>query len=138
MNIVHKIGVMILIIVTVTSCILEDVEPEYDVVGAVGTIATLTASSTSPSVGQTVTLTATIYSEHENATALNLNRVVSGTATLVEARAFSSWNKEDSYREIFQYTVPAGTEGTGIVLQLELMTESGFAARRNITLNVAP
>ena len=137
MKIIQKITIVMLFVATISSCILEPVEPEYDVVGAVGTIATLTASSTTPTVGQTVTLTATIYSEHENATALNLNRVVAGTATLVEARNFSSWNREDSYRETFQYTVPAGTEGTGIVLQMELITESGFAARRNITLNVA-
>jgi hypothetical protein len=138
MNIIHKIGIMMLFVATITSCILEDVDPEYDVVGAVGTISTLTASSTTPTVGQTVTLTTTIFSEHENATELNLIRLVAGSPTTIDTKTFSSWNKEDSYRETFQYTVPAGTEGTAIVLQMQLITESGFSATRNITLNVAP
>ncbi|MFD2035301.1 hypothetical protein ACFSKL_10890 [Belliella marina] len=119
-----------------SSCILEDVEPEYDVVGAVGTISALSVSNTSPSEGQTVTFSVTIYSEHENATELRMNRISGGNPTNITTRTFSSWNKEDSYVETFQYEIPTGTSGTAITIQFELVTESGFSATRNIVVNV--
>lgn len=118
------------------SCILEDVEPEYDIVGAVGTISALSVSSNNPSVGQTVTFSATIYSEHENARELRMNRVSGGTVTNITTRTFSTWNRQDSYVETFPYQVPAGTGGTTVTIQFELITESGFSTTRNINLNV--
>ncbi len=121
-----------------SSCILEAVEPEYDVVGAVGTIATLQASSTTPSEGQTVTFTLRIFSEHENATELRMNRLASGSSTTLETRTFSSWNKEDSYEERFTYQVPAGTAGLTVTMQFQLVTESNFVTSRNINLQVRP
>ena len=119
-----------------SSCILEDVEPEYEVVGAVGTISVLTASSTNPQEGQNVTFSVTIYSEHENATELRMNRITDGNATNINTKSFSTWNKEDSYVETFQYEVPTATAGTAITIQFELITESGFSATRNIVINV--
>ncbi|RZS97269.1 hypothetical protein [Cecembia calidifontis] len=127
-----------LIAVFLSSCILEDQEPEYDVVGAVGTIATLTASSTTPAVGETVTFTLLVYSEHEPATELRMNRLQAGTATNLETRSFSNWNTEDSYRETFQFQVPQGTAGTALTIQFALVTQSNFITTRNITLNVRP
>lgn len=121
-----------------TSCILEPVEPEYDIVGAVGTISALTASTTNPAEGQTVTFTVTFYSEHENATELKMNRLQGGVATTLETKTFSSWNKEDSYVETFQFVVPDGTAGTTVTIQFELVTESNFSRTRNIALNVNP
>lgn len=126
---------MLLILVFATSCILEDVEPEYDVVGAVGTIATLTASSTSPAVGDMVTFTMTIYSEHENATELQMNRVSGSSSTNVETKTFSTWNTEDSYEERFQYTIPADAAGT-LTMEFVLVTQSNFTTRRTINLTV--
>lgn len=132
-----NIAVMLLMFVFATSCILEEVEPEYDVVGAVGTISTLTASNTSPEVGQSVTFSMTIYSEHENATELRMNRGTGSAATTVETKTFTSWNTEDSYVETFQYTIPADAAGTTLTMEFVLVTESNFTTRRSINLNVA-
>ncbi|MCH7409302.1 hypothetical protein MM239_07855 [Belliella sp. DSM 111904] len=120
----------------VSSCILEEVEPEYDIVGAVGTIANLTANTTTPTVGQTVTFTVTFYSEHENATSLRMNRLNGTTATNLSTIDFNSWNKEDSRVETFQYEIPEGTTPGALVIQFELITSSGFSTTRNITLTV--
>jgi hypothetical protein len=136
MKIIKNFAVIFLVMAYVSSCILKDVEPEYDIVGAVGTIATLTASSTTPTVGQTVTFTLTIYSEHENATELRMNRLQGGTPTNISTRTFNSWNKEDSYVETFQYEIPEGTQGTTITMQFVLVTQSNFSVSRNINLNV--
>ncbi|WP_373492725.1 hypothetical protein [Aquiflexum sp.] len=136
MKVIKRFAVVFLVMAVASSCILENVEPEYDIVGAVGTISTLTASTTTPSVGQTVTFTMTIYSEHENATELRMNRVQGGAATNISSRTFSSWNKEDSYVETFQYEIPTGTQGTTLTMQFELITESNFSVTRNINLNV--
>lgn len=133
---INNIAIIFLVLLLTSSCILEEVEPEYDVVGAVGTIATLTASSTSPEPGQTVTFNLTIYSEHENATELRMNRMVAGTATNIETKSFTNWNVEDSYAETFQYQVPEDTAGTSVVIQFQLFTTSGFVTNREITLNV--
>jgi hypothetical protein len=134
MKIIKNFAAMFLVMAFASSCILENVEPEYDVVGAVGTIATLTASSTSPTVGQTVTFTLTIYSEHENATELRMNRLQGGTPTNISTRTFSTWNKEDSYVETFQYEIPDGTQGTTVTMQFVLVTESNFTVSRNFYL----
>lgn len=132
-----NIAVILLVLVFASSCILEDVEPEYEVVGAVGTIASLTASNTSPTVGQTVTFTLTIYSEHENATELRMNRMSGGSATNVETKTFTSWNTDDSYVETFQYTIPEDAAGSALTMQFVLVTASNFTTDRNITLNVS-
>lgn len=121
-----------------TGCILEDQEPEYDVVGAVGTISTLTASSTTPTVGSTVTFTMTIYSEHEPATELRMNRVQGATVTNLETKTFTNWNVKDSYVERFQWTVPESARGTAVTMQFVLVTQSNFTRSRNITVNVRP
>ncbi|EOZ98773.1 hypothetical protein A33Q_1427 [Indibacter alkaliphilus LW1] len=130
-------AVILLTFVFATSCILEEVEPEYDVVGAVGTISTLTASNTNPEVGQTVTFTMTIFSEHEPATELRMNRGTGTSASTVETKTFTSWNTENSYVESFQYTIPEDAAGTTLTMEFVLVTESNFTARRSINLNVA-
>ncbi|WP_291780807.1 hypothetical protein [Cecembia sp.] len=132
-----NIGLLLLVLCSISSCILEDVEPEYDIIGAVGTISDLTASTTNPTVGQTVTFTVTFYSEHENARELKMNRLEGTVATTLENRTFTSWNREDSYVETFQYVVPDGTAGTSIVIEFELVSESNFSRTRNITLQVS-
>ncbi|MBW3466460.1 hypothetical protein [Arthrospiribacter ruber] len=137
MNNLKNIALILTVLFLATSCILEDVEPEYDVVGAVGTIATLTASTTNPEPGQTVTFTLNIYSEHENATELRMNRVSGGTATNLETKTFSNWNTDDSYVETFQYTVPSDAAGSTITMQFVLVTESNFTAERTINLTVS-
>jgi hypothetical protein len=121
-----------------TGCILEDQEPEYDLVGAVGTIATLTASTTTPEVGSVVTFTMTLYSEHEPATELRMNRVQGGTVTNLETKNFTNWNTENSYVESFQWTVPENARGTAVTMQFVLVTQSNFTRSRNITINVMP
>jgi hypothetical protein len=121
-----------------TGCILEDQEPEYDLVGAVGTIATLTASTTTPEVGSVVTFTMTVYSEHEPATELRMNRVQGGTVTNLETKNFTNWNTENSYVESFQWTVPENVRGTAVTMQFVLVTQSNFTRSRNITVNVRP
>ncbi len=136
MNKISNSIAILLLLVFASSCILEDVEPEYQVVGAVGTISALSASTTSPVVGQTVNFTLTIYSEHDNATELRMNRITSGTATTISTRTFSSWNKANSVVETFEYQVPEGTGGTTVTIQFELITASGFSTTRNINLNV--
>ncbi|MGY6741408.1 MAG: hypothetical protein ACXIUQ_01630 [Cecembia sp.] len=137
MNMLKNLGLLMVISLLMTSCILEDVEPEYDIIGAVGTISELTASTTSPSVGQTVSFRVVFYSEHENATRLDMNRVQGSTVTNLDSRSFSTWNKEDSYVETFQFVVPEGSEGSVITIQFELFTESNFSRTRSIALQVA-
>ncbi|HMP98697.1 MAG TPA: hypothetical protein PKC24_02880 [Cyclobacteriaceae bacterium] len=127
---------MAVMIFSLTSCILEDVEPEYDIIGGVGTIATLTASTTSPTGGATVTFTLTIYSEHVDAKELRMNRVQGATVTNLQTKTYASWNREDSVLETFQFQVPAGTAGTSIVIQFQLVSASDHSVTRNITLNV--
>lgn len=127
---------IILFMVFSNSCILEDVESEYDIVGAVGTISALSVSSNTPSVGQTVTFSATIYSEHESASELRMNRVSGGTVTNISTKTFASWNTADSYVESFPYEVPEGTGGTTVTIQFQLITRSGFSTTRNINLDV--
>ncbi|MFN3802277.1 hypothetical protein [Belliella pelovolcani] len=133
---IFNFAAILSVMVFASSCILEDVEPEYEVVGAVGTISGLTASSTSPSEGQTVTFTVNFYSEHENATELRMNRISGGTATTITTRNFTTWNTQDSYVETFQYQVPSGTAGSTVTIQFQLITQSGFSTTRNINLNV--
>lgn len=136
MNKLKNLGLLMFISLLMTSCILEDVEPEYDIVGAVGTISELTASTTTPRVGQTVNLRVVFYSEHENATRLEMNRLQGTVRTNLETRNFSTWNKEDSRVETFQFTVPEVTVGTTIRLEFVLFTESNFSRNRTIDLRV--
>ncbi|HSJ69292.1 MAG TPA: hypothetical protein VK921_16545 [Anditalea sp.] len=138
MYIIKKYSMLVLMMVFMSSCILEEVEPEYDVVGAIGTISNLTASSTTPTEGQTITFTVNFYSEHEAARELRMNQLVGGTPNNITTRTFSSWNTEDSYVETFQYQVPDGSAGTTINMQFELITESNFTTTRTINLVVAP
>jgi len=136
MYIINRFSILVLMMAFMSSCILEEVEPEYDLVGAIGTISGLTASTTNPTVGQTVTFTVNFYSEHEAARELRMNRLIGGTPNNITTRTFSTWNTEDSYVETFQYEVPAGTAGTTINMQFELVTESNFTVTRNINLVV--
>lgn len=138
MYILKRFSIVVLMMAFMSSCILEEVEPEYDVVGAVGTISNLTASSTTPTVGQTVTFTLTVYSEHENARELRMNRLIAGAPNNISTITFSNWNTEDSYVETFTYEVPAGTAGTTINMQFVLVTESNFTTTRTINLAVRP
>lgn len=138
MNYFKNILALLILPFLFTACILEDQEPEYDVVGAVGTIATLTASNTSPEVGSTVTFTMTVYSEHEPATELRMNRLQAGTPTTLQTRNFSNWNTEDSYVETFQWTVPEDARGTAVTMQFVLVTQSNFTRSRTIAINVRP
>lgn len=137
MYIIKRFSIVVLMMAFMSSCILEEVEPEYDVIGAIGTISNLTVSNNRPSVGQTVTFTVNFYSEHESARELRMNRLVGGTPTNITTRTFTTWNVEDSYVETFEYVVPAGTAGTTINMQFELITESNFPVTRNINLMVA-
>jgi len=137
MYIIKRFGILALMMAFMSSCILEEVEPEYDVVGAIGTISDLTVSNNRPTVGQTVTFTVNFYSEHENATELRMNRMISGAPNNITTRTFDSWNVNDSYVETFEYQVPEGTAGSTINMQFELITESNFSVTRNINLMVA-
>jgi len=136
MYIIKRFSILVLMMAFMSSCILEEVEQEYDVVGAIGTISGLAASTTTPTVGQTVTFTVNFYSEHEPATELRMNRLVGGTPNNLATRNFTSWNTEDSYVETFQYVVPEGTAGTTINMQFQLVTASNFSVTRNINLVV--
>jgi hypothetical protein len=135
-NINIKWVMIMLMIFSLSSCILEDVEPEYDVVGGVGTIATLTASTTSPAEGATVTFNLLIYSEQVDAKELRMNRVQGATVSNLQTKSYASWNKENSVQESFTFQVPAGTAGTSIVIQFQLVSVSDHSVTRNITLNV--
>ncbi len=133
-----KWALIVMMMFSLSACILEEVEPEYDVVGGVGTIATLTASSTTPTEGQTVNFTMLIYSEHVDAKELRMNRVQGATITNLETKTYASWNREGSVQETFALQVPAGTAGTAVVIQFQLVSESDHSVTRNITLNVQP
>jgi len=138
MYIIKRFSIVVLMMAFMSSCILEEVEPEYDVVGAIGTISNVTASSTTPTVGQTVTFTVNFYSEHEPARELRMNRLIGGAPNNLTTRTFTSWNTEDSYVETFQYEVPAGTAGTTINMQFQLISASNYSVTRNINLVVRP
>lgn len=127
---------ILLVFGLLSSCIIEDEDPEYDIVGAVGTIATIQTSSTTPAVGEAVVFSLTVFSEHEDATELRMQRVSGDVVTVLETKTFATWNKEDSRLEVFNYTVPAGTAGTDVVIEFVIVTESGFTNSRRVTLKV--
>lgn len=118
--------------VSMFSCILEDPEPEYSVVGGVATITVWTPSKTNPTAGETITIRANYYSEHAPVTQLRFSaRVGAGTTSVVETVSISDFNTANSYERTFNYTVPPGTPaGTVIVLTLEVETPNSLVVSR--------
>jgi hypothetical protein len=112
-----------------SSCILEDVEPEYKVVGSVATVTNITPSKLIPAAGEAITVKALYYSEHEPVVELRFYANVGGGGLqLLETRAVSNHNVNDSYEVSFNYTVPAdAATDTVIIFRVEAETSSGFS-----------
>lgn len=125
---------LILFVTTcLSSCILEDVEPEYDIVGGVATVTALTPSTLVPLPGQTMTVTAVYYSEHAPVVELRFYAKVGGAdRVLVETVPISNHNTSDSYSRTFDYTIPNSLiSSTVIVFTIEVETPEDLFATRS-------
>jgi hypothetical protein len=125
----NKLWSFLILAGLVSSCILEDVEPEYKVVGAVATVATITPSKVTPVAGETITVRSRYYSEKEPVTELRLlANVGGGGMQVIETRTITGHVITDSYEATFNYTVPAdASPETLIILRVEATTSSGFS-----------
>lgn len=125
---------LILFVTTcLSSCILEDVEPEYDIVGGVATVTALTPSTLVPLPGQTMTVTAVYYSEHAPVVELRFYAKVGGAdRALVETVPISNHNTSDSYSRTFDYSVPNGLPpSTVIIFTIEAETPQDLFTTRS-------
>lgn len=130
---IFNITLMLLFAWGMSSCILEDVEPEYDVVGGVATVATWTPSKLNPTANEAMTVTALYYSEHAPVVELRFfAKVGAADPVLVETVSISNHNTEDSYTRTFNYTVPNGTPAsTVIVFTIEVETPQDLVTTRS-------
>jgi hypothetical protein len=124
---------MTIIMFSLSSCILEDVEPEYDVVGGIASITSLTPSKTNPTAGEAMTVSTLYYSEHAPVVELRFYaRVGVADRVLVETVSIQNHNTQDSYTRTFNYTVPAATPAaTLIVFTVEVETPKSLIATRS-------
>lgn len=124
---------MLVMMFSLSACILEDPEPEYDVIGGVATIATWTPSKLNPTAGETMSVSTMYYSEHAPVVALRFYaRVGAADRVLVETVQVTNFNTADSYTRSFNFTVPAGTPvGTVIVYTLEVETPNSLITTRS-------
>jgi hypothetical protein len=122
--------------VSLTSC-LEEEEGLYDKVGPVATISVFSAAKTAPAPGETINLTVRFYSPNVGVKELRLNETVAaGTKQQIDSRAISGFDANNSYVETFSYTVPAGTAGRRITLEVAAITDNDLSNARTLVLNI--
>ena len=126
----------ILATIGLTSC-LEDKEDLYDKVGAVATIPAFGASKMAPAPGETITLNVRFFSPNVGVKELRLNETIAtGTKQQVDSKAITGFDTNNSYVETFSYTVPAGTAGRRIILEVAAVTDNDLTNSRTLTLNI--
>lgn len=116
-----------------SSCILEDVEPEYDVVGGVATVSAWTPSKLNPTANEQMSVLARYYSEHAPVVELRFFvKVGAADPVLTETVPISNHNTEDSYERTFDYTIPNGTPAsTVIIFTIEVETPKDLITIRS-------
>lgn len=118
---------------SLSSCILEEQDSEYDVLGGVATIATWVPSKTNPTAEETISIKALYYSEHAPVQELRFfAKVGAADRVLVQTVPVSSFDTQDSYEQEFSFSIPAGTPAaTVIVLTIEAETPNTLVKRRS-------
>jgi|GEM_PF-2947592 len=132
-------NIMALLPLGMSGC-LEEKEGLYDVVGPVATIPVFTSSKAAPVAGESVTLSVRYYSPNAAVKELRLNETVgTGPKRTLISKPVTDFNTQNSYVDTFTYIVPEGTAAaTGIVLEVEAVTDNDLSGRRTLTLTVAP
>lgn len=130
---IFNITLILLFTWFLTSCILEDVEPEYDVVGGIATVASWTPSKLNPTANEAMSVTALYYSEHAPVVELRFfAKVGAADPVLIETVPISNHNTADSYTRTFNYTVPNGTPAsTVIIFTIEVETPKNLVTTRS-------
>jgi hypothetical protein len=136
----------VMVTVGLSSC-LEEKEDLYDKVGAVATIPAFTATRLSPTTGEPVTgairsgdpvrLTMRFYSPNVGVKELILNETIAtGAKQQIDSKVITGFDRNNSYVETFNYTVPAGTSGRRITLEVVAVTENDLTNNRTLILNI--
>lgn len=110
------------ILIGLTSC-FDEKEDEYQIIGSVGTVAVMTVSKSQPTVGEQISVNIRYYSENVAVKQLRLTQTIgSGTPTVVATKDISGFDTNNSYEDVFSYTVPAAPLNTVIKLTTEVET----------------
>ncbi len=127
------IWILVITALVMPSCILEDQEPEYSIVGGIASITAWNPSKLNPTAGETMTVQALYYSEHAPVTELRFYaKVGAADRVLVQTIPVTDHNTEDSYQRTFNFTVPGGTPAaTVIIYTLEVETPKSLVTTRS-------
>lgn len=130
----YTIVLALLLSTALTAC-FEERDEGYEFVGFVATIPMLSIAGDAPRLpGNNVTVNFRYYAENIDVVALRLLDSNEGT---VASREVSGHNREDSYEDAFEYTIPSDAElGSSIVLTLEVETSNNLVNSRTVTLQV--
>ena len=124
------------LVIGLNAC-LDEEEPEFDVIGGVGTISVIEASNDNPAEGEQVQVSMTYFSEHVAAEEIRLNATVGSDAkALVSSQNITDFDTQDSYVATFNYTIPAGSSGESIVLEGEIVTVNDLVNSNSTTVTV--
>ena len=132
----NKFFIVILSAVVLSAC-LEENDPNYDIIGAVGTISQINVSDENPAVGETITVDILYFSENVAVKELRLNAAVgNGNKATVTTKSISDFNTDNSYTDSFSYAVPAGSSGQNILLEVEIVTANDLVNNKTETVTV--
>ena len=110
------------ILIGLTSC-FDEKEDEYQIIGAVGTVAVMTVTKSTPTVGEQISVNIRYYSENVAVKQLRLTQTIgAGTPTVVATKDITGFDTNNSYEDVFSYTVPAAPLNTLIKLTMEVET----------------
>ncbi|MBX2958234.1 MAG: hypothetical protein KF846_18870 [Cyclobacteriaceae bacterium] len=124
---------IVMAILVLPSCILEDEDDEYTIVGGVATVTVWSPSKLNPTANEAMTIRALYFSEHAPVEELRFYaKVGAADRELIETVAITNHNTADSYERVFNYTVPAGTPATTfIVFTIEVETPKDLVTTRS-------
>jgi hypothetical protein len=127
------IWILVITALVLPSCILEDQEPEYSIVGGVATVTVWSPSKLNPTAGETMSVSALYFSEHAPVTEVRFYaKVGAADRALVQSIPISDHNTENSYSRTFNFTVPGGTPAaTVIVYTIEVETPKNLITTRS-------
>lgn len=112
----------LIMITGLTSC-FDEKDDDYKIIGAVGTVSVMTVSKAEPTVGEQISVNIRYYSENVAVKELRLTeKIGSGAATVVATREVTGFDTNNSYEDVFTYTVPAAPLNTTIRLTMEIET----------------
>ena len=124
---------IVMAMLVLPSCILEDEEDEYTIVGGVATVTVWNPSKLNPTANEAMTVRALYYSEHAPVEELRFYaKVGAADRVLVQTIPITNHSTADSYEQIFNYTVPAGTPATTVIIfTIEVETPKDLVTTRS-------